>query len=75
MTSAPKNCDAPPPRLKNHPELGKNGRSFGFLVGAPRVLGEGVNSPEHYGPLSRRSESEPLKIGILEGPSPKNKAP
>ena len=44
ITPPPKNRDAPPPRLKNHPELGKNGRFLGFLHGAPRVLGGDVIS-------------------------------
>ena len=30
---------------------------------------------EYYGPLSRRSGSDPLKVGILGGLLPKNKTP
>ena len=44
MTPPLKNRDAPPPRLKNHPELDKNGLSC-FLYGALRVLGGDGISP------------------------------
>ena len=35
----PKHRGTPPPRLKNYPKLGKNGRFLGFLYEAPRILG------------------------------------
>ena len=45
ITSPSKNRGSPSPRLKNHPEFGKNGRFFVFLNGAPRILGGDVIHP------------------------------